>query len=67
MVFHEAGKDSNDALSIRGFESLMFLTQFFQLVLDFYLGFYLVHMSNSLGIAASHPRYSNYGPVTSLQ
>eukprot|EP01052_Picozoa_sp_SAG31_P057565 SAG31_NODE_17108_length_683_cov_1.061644_2_plen_132_part_00 len=54
MVFHDAGKDANDALSIRGFESLMFLTQFFQLVLDFYLGFYLVHMSKRVSYVTSN-------------
>jgi len=45
MVFANAGKTSNDILSIRDSETLIFLTQLVQLVMDFYFGFYFVHMS----------------------
>lgn len=54
MVFAEAGKNSNDILSVRTFELLVFATQFLQLVLDFYLGFYLVHMRHRVPKAYGH-------------
>jgi hypothetical protein len=51
MVFKKSSKDSNDILSLRSCETLMFLTQFFQLVIDFYFGFYAVHMQQRVHIA----------------
>ena len=44
MTFKSSGKNSNSIMSLKNFETLMFLTQFFQLVMDFYFGFYVVHM-----------------------
>jgi hypothetical protein len=38
MVFRKTGKDSNDVMSLRSYEILVFITQFLQLVIDFYLG-----------------------------
>ena len=48
MLFGDTGKDSRDILSIKSFEGLMFLTQFFQLVIDFYFGFYMVPTPGNL-------------------
>ena len=45
MVFSEVGMTSNDIFSIKKYESLMFLTQMVQLVMDFYVGFYFVHVN----------------------
>ena len=53
MVFKN-GKDSNDVLSIGKFELLVFTTQFLQLVIDFYLGFYVVHMRLRVSKAHGH-------------
>ena len=44
MVFSEVGMTSNDIFSIKKYESLMFLTQMVQLIMDFYVGFYFVHV-----------------------
>ena len=44
-------KDSNNILSIRNSEVLMFLSQFFQLVIDFHFGFYVVHMQQRVPYA----------------
>lgn len=51
MLFRKSGKNSNDILSIRNSEVLMFLAQFFQLVIDFHFGFYIVHMQQRVPIA----------------
>ena len=45
MIFSKSGKTSNDIISIREYEMIMFLTQLVQLVIDFYFGFYFVHMN----------------------
>jgi hypothetical protein len=42
MVFDKGNQTSNDILSIRHYEALMFMTQLNQLVIDFYFGFYFV-------------------------
>jgi hypothetical protein len=47
-----ATKTSNDVLSIRKYEMILFISQFLQLVIDFYLGFYLVHMRMRIAIAS---------------
>jgi hypothetical protein len=44
MVFTDVKKNSNDVLSIRSFERLIFIFITFQLFIDFYFGFWLVHM-----------------------
>ena len=54
MLFKEANRTSNDVMSIGAYETLMFLTQFFQLVIDFYLGFYVVHMRLRIPVAFGH-------------
>jgi len=54
MLFKDADKTSNDVMSIGTYDTLMFLTQLFQLVIDFYLGFYLVHMSLRIPLAFGH-------------
>lgn len=51
MVFRKTGKDSNNVLSIRNSEVLMFLAQFFQLIIDFHFGFYVVHMQQRVPYA----------------
>jgi hypothetical protein len=53
MTF-ENGKDSNDVMSIRTFELLVFFAIFLQLVIDFYLGFYVVHMRQRVPVACEH-------------
>lgn len=44
MFFKQSGKDSNNIMSKSRFNSFIFLTQFLQLMTDFYLGFYICHM-----------------------
>ena len=51
MVFTKTAKDSNNILSIRNSEVLMFLAQFFQLIIDFHFGFYVVHMQQRVPYA----------------
>ena len=51
MLFGDSEKDSNTILSIASFEGLIFVTQFFQLVIDFYFGFYMVHMQQRVAVA----------------
>lgn len=56
MVFAGAGKngeerDSNDVMSKRKYEELVFITQFNQLVIDFYFSFYWIHMRKRVGLA----------------
>ena len=53
MVFKD-GTDANSVLSLWAFEILIFTSQFIQLVVDFYLGFYIVHIRKRIGVA--------YGP-----
>ena len=53
MVFKD-GTDANSVLSLWAFEILIFVSQFIQLVVDFYLGFYIVHIRKRIGVA--------YGP-----
>ena len=59
MLFKQVGKSSNDVMSIRSFESLIFLTQFLQLVLDFYIGFYMVHMRQRVPLGYGHSSMSD--------
>eukprot|EP01043_Picozoa_sp_COSAG02_P016931 COSAG02_NODE_756_length_17532_cov_5.673550_8_plen_954_part_00 len=56
MVFSRAGKTANDVLSVREYESLMFATQLVQLLIDFYFGFYFVHMVQRVPKAFGHER-----------
>lgn len=51
MVFRKSNKNSNDILSIRSSEALMFFAQFFQLIIDFHFGFYVVHMQQRVPYA----------------
>lgn len=44
LDFKFSGKNSNDVMSLQNYERIMFWTKFVQLVTDFYLGFYVVHM-----------------------
>jgi len=55
MTFKSSGKNSNSIMSLKNFETLMFLTQFFQLVMDFYFGFYVVHMVQRVPKAQDWP------------
>ena len=50
MVFKD-GTDANGILSLHSFEVLVFISQLFQLVVDFYLGFYIVHIRKRVGLA----------------
>ena len=56
MVFKTPGdelnKNSNDILSTGSFHAILFLSKALQLVLDFYFGFYLVHMSKRISLAS---------------
>ena len=45
------GRDANDVMSKKNFETLMFVTQLCQLVIDFYFSFYFVHMRFRVGMA----------------
>jgi hypothetical protein len=44
LDFEFSGKNSNDVMSLQNYEQIMFWTKSMQLVIDFYLGFYVVHM-----------------------
>ena len=54
MVFKEVGQDSNDILSVRQFDTLVFTTQLWMLVCDFYFAFYIVHMRKRVPKAYGH-------------
>ena len=58
MVFQD-GTDGNRVLSIAMFELLVFSTQFLQLVIDFYLGFYVVHMRQRVSIAVGQESFAS--------
>ncbi len=58
MVFKDK-KDSNHVLSIAMFEVIIFSTQFLQLVIDFYLGFYVVHMRQRVSIAVGEESFTS--------
>lgn len=58
MVFPD-GTDGNRVLSIAMFELLVFSTQFLQLVIDFYLGFYVVHMRQRVSIAVGQESFGS--------
>ena len=46
--------DSNNIMSLRNYEVTIFFTIFLQLVIDFYLGFYVVHMRLRVRRAYGH-------------
>jgi len=51
ITFKGAGKTSNEVMSIRDFDWLLFTTIMLQLLIDFYLGFYAVHMKQRVAKA----------------
>lgn len=65
MVFKDK-KDSNHVLSIAMFEVIIFFTQFLQLVIDFYLGFYVVHMRQRVSHAVGEETFTSGHLMTQI-
>lgn len=72
MVFHDTDqegkppKTSNDILSLNHFDALMFTSMTWQLITDFYVSFYWVHMAQRVPIAVGQESTWSGGYVQQL-